>query len=200
MADEGRGRLPRGRPRSEQVRVAVLNATADLLSESGTDAVTVEAIAERAGVSKTTVYKWWPTRAHVMLESLFSRTRHTTDVLDGQSLADTLTTQLQALIAVFRGTDVGRLFAGIVAAAQSDPEIRAALHDQWLQPRREVGQALLRQAVDSGELDPDTDVAAAVDQLFAPVYHRLLMGHEPLDDALAGTLVRQLLAGLRVRR
>jgi AcrR family transcriptional regulator len=177
-----------------------LEAATELLTSGGLEAVTMEAIAARASVSRTTLYKWWPTRAHVMLESLFSRTQETTAVLVDRPLAEVLTAQIQSLVEAFRDSDAGPLFADIVAAAQSDPDIRAALDEQWFQPRRAVGVGLIRDAVSRGELDPRTDSAVAVDQLFAPVYHRLLMRHEPLDDALAATAVRQLLRGLLLRQ
>jgi AcrR family transcriptional regulator len=192
-------RAPRGRPRSERARTAVLEAAADLLIAGGIDAVTMEAIAARAQVSKATVYKWWPSRAHVMLESFFSRTRNTTDVPPNASLAEALTYQVGALARLFRDTATGPLMADLIAAGQADPDIRAALDEQWLRPRRQIAARLLREAVERGELDHGIEVAAAVDQLFAPVYHRLLLGHEPLHDELAATLVRQLLAGLRSR-
>jgi AcrR family transcriptional regulator len=187
----------RGRPRSERVRSAVLAAAAELLVECGIDAVTVEAIAARAGVSKTTIYRWWPSRGHVMLESFFSSTRDTIAVAEDASLEESLVSQVAALARLFGETRSGPLMGDLVAAAQADAEIRAALEERWLRPRRRVAAGLLHAAVDRGELDPRLDVGAAVDQLFAPVYHRLLFGHEPLHAALAETLVRQLLAGLR---
>jgi AcrR family transcriptional regulator len=196
---EAAGGAPRGRPRSERARAAVLEAAAELLVTGGIDAVTMEAIAARAQVSKATVYKWWPSRAHVMLESFFSRTTHTIAVDPALPLAEQLTRQLGSLVALFRDTESGPLMADLVAAAQADPDIRAALDERWLRPRRQVCTRLLAEAVARGELDAGTDLATAADQLFAPVYHRLLLGHEPLSDALAGALVRQLLAGLRPR-
>jgi len=197
---EAAGGAPRGRPRSERARAAVLDAAAELLVADGMDAVTMEAIAARAQVSKATVYKWWPSPAHVVLESFFSRTTHTIAVDPALPLAEQLTAQLASLAALFRDTDSGPLMADLVAAAQADPEIRAALDEHWLRPRRLVGARLVAVAVARGELDAGTDLAVAVDQLFAPVYHRLLLGHEPLHDALAATLVRQLLAGLSARK
>lgn len=199
MGEPAAERPGRGRPRSEKVRAAVLEAAADLLVEGGVDSVTMEAIAARAQVSKATLYKWWPSRAHVMLESFFSRNRHTIAVDEGASLAEVLISQLASLTVAFRDTESGPLMADLVAAAQADGDIRDALDTQWLRPRREVSAGLLRAAVERGELDPRTDVATAVDQLFAPVYYRLLMGHEPLHDELGATLVRQLLGGLRAR-
>jgi len=192
-------RVGRGRPRSERARAAVLAAATDLLVSGGLDAVTMEAIAARAGVSKTTIYKWWPSPAHVILESFFNRARHTIAVVENASLQEVLTSQVGLLIRLFRDSDAGRLMADLMAAGQADPDIRAALETQWLRPRRQVAAGLLRAGMERGELDPGTDVGAAVDQIFAPVYYRLLLGHEPLDDALAATVVGQVLDGLRVR-
>jgi AcrR family transcriptional regulator len=187
----------RGRPRSERARSAILEAAAELLVGGGFEATTMEAIATRAGVSKATIYKWWPSKAHVMLESFFHRAAHTMAVEEGASLHDVLVSQLASLTVLFRDTESGPLMADLVAAAQADTDIRAALDEQFLRPRRQASARLLREAIARGELTADTDIAVAVDQLFAPVYYRLLMGHEPLDDTLAGSLVRQLLDGLR---
>ncbi|HEX3791878.1 MAG TPA: TetR/AcrR family transcriptional regulator [Pseudonocardiaceae bacterium] len=187
----------RGRPRSERVRLAVLDAAADLLIEGGMAAATIEGIAARAGVSKATIYKWWPSRGHLALDSFFTRTMDTIVVNPEDSLAASLTAQLDALCVLFRDTPSGRLMRELAAAAQGDPEVRTALEENWLRPRRTVGAGLLTDAVRRGELRADVDVDAAVDQLFAPVYHRLLFGYAPLRDGLAGVLVAQLLSGLR---
>jgi hypothetical protein len=104
-----------------------------------------------------------------------------------------------ALIRLFRDSDAGPLMADLMAASQADPDIRAALEEQWLRPRRQVTAGLLRTGIERGELDPGADIEAAVDQLYAPVYYRLLLGHEPLHDALAAALVGQLLDGLLIR-
>ena len=189
----------RGRPRSERARAAVLAAATDLLVSGQIDAVTMEAIAARSGVSKSTIYKWWPSRAHVILESFFNRARYTMAVDEHASLQEVLTSQVLALIRLFRDSDAGPLMADLMAASQADPDIRAALEEQWLRPRRQVTAGLLRTGIERGELDPGADIEAAVDQLYAPVYYRLLLGHEPLHDALAAALVGQLLDGLLIR-
>jgi AcrR family transcriptional regulator len=198
-AIEGRQGQGRGRPRSERARAAVLAAATDLLVSGRIDAVTMEAIAARSGVSKSTIYKWWPSRAHVILESFFNRARHTMAVDADASLQEVLTSQVLSLIRLFRDSDAGPLMADLMAASQADPDIRAALEEQWLRPRRQVSAGLLRAGIERGELHQGIDIEAAVDQLYAPVYYRLLLGHEPLPDALAAALVGQVLDGLRIR-
>jgi AcrR family transcriptional regulator len=169
MKEAIEGRQGRGRPRSERARAAVLGAATDLLVSGQIDAVTMDAIAARSGVSKSTIYKWWPSRAHVILESFFNRARYTMAVDESASPREVLTSQVLSLIRLFRDSDAGPLMADLMAASQADPDIRAALEEQWLRPRRQVSAGLLRAGIERGELDSGTDIEAAVDQLYAPV-------------------------------
>jgi len=181
------------------VRLAVLDAAAELLVEGGMSAATIEGIAARAGVSKVTIYKWWPTSGHVALDSFFTRTRDTIAVDPDATLQASLIAQLDALCALFRDTASGPLMREVVAVAQADPDVREALEQRWLRPRRAVAMGLLAEAAERGELRAGIDVEAVTDQLFAPVYYRLLLGHAPLREGLATTLVGQLLSGLLPR-
>jgi AcrR family transcriptional regulator len=188
----------RGRPRSEKTRTAIVCAARDLLAEGGMQAATIEAIAARAGSSKATIYKWWPSRAAVLLEGLFDLTRESIEVDEDVALEDALRSQLAATLAIFREGATGPLLRTLAGEAVSDPAVATALRDQWIAPRRVVCIGILRAAVARGELREDTDLEAASDQLFGPLYHRLVFGHAPLDDELPGVLVEQLLRGLRV--
>jgi AcrR family transcriptional regulator len=174
----------------------VLDAAADLLIEGGMAAATMEAIAARAGVSKATIYKWWPSRGHVALDSFFTRTKASMQTEPGATLTETLIAQVSALAGLLRDPATASLMRETVAVAQTDPDIRSALDTQWLRPRRAAVERVLREAAERGEIRSDVDVAVAMDQLFAPLYYRLLFRHEPLDDRLAETLVRQMLSGL----
>ena len=187
-----------GRPRSERARLAVLEAAADLLIEGGLPAATIEAVAARAGVSKVTIYKWWPTRGSVAIDAYFHRFKETIEFADSGDLAADLTAQIALLVEAFRG-QAGVVMAELIGLAQSDPVLAATLRQRWLEPRRAASAAVLRRAVERGQIRPDTDIAALLDQLYAPLYYRLTMGHEPLDRALAPTLVRTVLEGVRPR-
>ena len=164
--------------------------------EGGMAATTMEAIAARAGVSKATIYKWWPSRGAVALEGFLNQVRDTVDVPDGAPFAEAMRIQLRALVAVFRDTSAGPLMRALVAQAMAEPDIAEALREHWLGPRRAVAISALHDGIASGELNPDTDVAAAADQLFGPIYHRLFFGHDPLDDRLGDALVDQLMRGI----
>ena len=186
----------RGRPRSERARTAILEAAGELMLAGGLRAATVDGIAARAGVSKATVYRWWPSRGAVALDWFLHQVEDTIQVPEGASTHDALVHQLRALVGLLRDTPSGPLLRALTAQAESDPEVAAALRDQWLAPRRAATVAIIERAVADGELRADADISVALDQLFAPVYQRLHYGHEPLTDDLPELLVTQLMRGL----
>ncbi len=186
----------RGRPRSEPVRLAVLEAAADLLLEGGLAAATIEGIAARARVSKVTIYRWWPSRGSVAIDAYFHRFRHTIDVADSGDVDLDLTAQLERLIGAFDGRP-GVVMAELIGQAQSDPALAETLRTRWLEPRRAAAIAVLERAVGRGQVRADADLTVLMDQLYAPIYYRLIMGHQPLDRQLAGILVADLLDGVR---
>jgi AcrR family transcriptional regulator len=187
----------RGRPRSTQARAAILAAAGELMLEGGMAAASMEAIAHRAGVSKATIYRWWPSRGAVALEGFLEQTRDTIEIPEGLSTHDALRFQVGALIELLQDPACGPLMRGLIGQAQSDAEIARALRERWLAPRRAVAAEVVRSGIERGEIGPDIDVAVVVDQVFAPVYHRLVFGHDRLDDGFADRLVGQLMAGLR---
>jgi AcrR family transcriptional regulator len=190
----GRGR---GRPRSEKARLAILAAAGELMLEGGVNAASIEAIAERAGCSKATIYKWWPSRGAVALDGFLAQAQDTIAVPEGLSTREGLRFQVTALVRLFRDSPSGPLMRALVSQAECDPEIARAIRERWLAPRRSVAVGIIRDGIANGEIRPDVDVAVVSDQLFAPIYHRLIFGHEPLDDQLAARLVDQTMAGLR---
>jgi AcrR family transcriptional regulator len=189
-------RRPRGRPRSEKARQAILAAAGDLMLSGGLPAATMDAIAARAGVSKATVYKWWPSRGAVALDGFLDRVAGTLAIPEGLPAAAALTWQIDALIQIFRDTTAGPLMRALVAVAQTDPDIAGALRDQWLAPRRARALETVRAGVQRGEIRAGLDLEAIMDQLFGPVYHRLFFGHAPLAEDLAATMVSNLMTGI----
>ncbi len=190
----------RGRPRSERARLAILAAAGELMLEGGVNAASMEAIAERAGVSKATIYKWWPSRGAVALDGFLAQAHDTIAVPEGLSTRDALHFQVLALIRLFRDTPSGPLMRALASQAECDPEIARAVRERWLAPRRAVPMEIMRIGMARGELRPGLDTAVVADQLFAPIYHRLIFGHEPLEDDLADRLVDQVMVGIAPNR
>ena len=193
------GRPGRGRPRSERAREAVLAAATDLLVSGQIDAVTMEAIAARAGVSKSTIYKWWPSRAHVILESFFNRARYTMAIDTSASLQEVLTSQVLSLLRLFRDSDAGPLMADLMAASQADPDIRAALEEHWLRPRRQVSASLRGRGSSEASWIPGPRSAPRSTRSSPPCTTGCCSATSRWTTRSRPALVRQLLDGLRIR-
>jgi AcrR family transcriptional regulator len=185
--------------RTERVRDKVLAAAGELALEGGLAAATMEAIAARAGVSKRTLYKYWPSRGAVVLEGFMRSAATSWSLPENGTVAESLEALVVAAVDLFTKTSAGPLMRSLVADAQSQDEIALAIRDQWLRPRRAVAADLIRKAIGDGEFRADLDVEVVLDLLFAPVYYRLLLGHETLDAQFAVMSVRHLVAGLSSR-
>jgi AcrR family transcriptional regulator len=188
----GRGRRP-----SAEVRAEVLEAAGRLLLQEGMTALTFERVAAESGASRTTLHKWWSSRGALALEAYFETVRGTLAFPDSGDIGADLTEQLRAFVHLVTGTSAGRVLAELIGAAQTDPELAAAYRELYSAPRRALAVEALERARDRGQLRPDTDPEAVVDQLWGACYHRLLIPDQPLDETFTDTLVRQLLRGLR---
>ena len=187
----------RGRPRSEKARLAVLGAAAELLLERGLPAVSMDAVAERAGVSKATIYRWWRTKETLALDALYNEwaaaqppTRST------GSLRGDLMALLRPWVRLASSRPYGRVIAALVTEAQRDPEFAAIYRSRFVEPRREQARAVFRHAIERGEIPADTKVEVALDLLYGPLYHRLLHGHAPLNDCFVRDVVDTALDGI----
>ena len=190
----------RGRPRSAAVRDKVVRAAADLALDGGPGAATVEAIAKRAEVSRTTIYKWWTSASAIVLEGLLDSVRESIERPPGSSTVQALEHHVSALFGLLADPAVGPLLRNVIAASAADPAIEHALREQWITPRRAAVAMTLREAVEAGELPADTDVEVAVDALVSPPYYRLIFGMAPLGEAGVTALVNTVWSGCRVTR
>jgi AcrR family transcriptional regulator len=187
----------RGRPRSEKAHAAILTAAADLLLTRGLGAVSMDVVAERAGVSKATIYRWWPSKEMLALEALY----HEWDTArpsprDAGSLRADLLALLRPWIRRVRARPYGRVIASLIAEAQTDPAFAEQYLARFVEPRREPARALFRRAIERGEIPAGSDVEVVLDLIYGPIYHRLLHGHAALTDHFVQAVVDSALAGL----
>lgn len=172
-----------GRPRDAEADAAILDAAVSVLAEHGSAGFTVDAVAARAGCGKATIYRRWPSRASLLLDTAHQMGLEPTPV-DTGSLRSDLVELLTELARKMRETEAGRIVPSVVAEAAVNPEMREVLtawiHDRRLRPREVVGRAIER-----GELPADTEVELLVDLLGGSVIYRELIAGQPTfrDDA-----------------
>ena len=193
---------PRGRPRSEKARTAILAAAIDLLLEQGLHAMSMDDVAQRAGVSKATIYRWWPSKELLALDAL--ATAWATPTPDAQrntgSLRGDLLAGLRAWMRQLKQKPYGRVIAGLVAEAQTDPDFAKLYREHFVQPRRANTRQLLLRAIDRGEIPADTNLDVTLDLIYGPIYHRLLHGHAPLTDRFAQQVIDTVITGITPNR
>jgi AcrR family transcriptional regulator len=187
-----------GRIRSEDAHDAVLAAAIELVEELGYQAVTIERIANRADVAKSTIYRWWKSKAPLVMDAYRTAVEQRMPEPDTGSLAGDLTAFATALYGVTAHPLRVRTLRGLMAEAQLDPAFAESFRE-WVESRRAVVLALLTRGMQRGELPPAADLDAATDQLFGLFWYRLLVGHQPLEPAQAAGHIDQLLHGLRTQ-
>jgi AcrR family transcriptional regulator len=194
------GAPQRGRPRSEKARAAVLDAAAELLLDRGLAAVSMDAVADRAGASKATIYRWWPTKESLALDALYTKWAAAgPQPQDTGSLRGDLLSLLRPWARLAGSRPYGRVIAALLTEVQTDPAFAAEYRQRVVEPRRDQARAVIRRAVERGEIPAGTPVEVVLDLLYGPLYHRLLHGHADLDDQFVSDVLDAVLDGIRPR-
>jgi AcrR family transcriptional regulator len=186
----------RGRPRSEKARHAILEAAAKLLLLRGLGAVSMDAVAETAGVSKATIYRWWPSKEMLALDALLDWAGASAPARDTGALREDLLALVRPWVREIRRQPFGRVIAALITEAQSDPQFAEAYRTRFVEPRREAMRAAFARAAERGEVPANLEVEVAVDLIYGPLYHRLLHGHAPLSARFGQAVVDMALAGI----
>jgi AcrR family transcriptional regulator len=187
----------RGRPRSEKARKAILDAAAELLLARGLSAVSMDTVAERAGVSKATIYRWWPTKETLALDALYTNWATAGPApRDTGTLRGDLLSLLRPWARLAGQQPYARVIAALLSEAQTDPDFAAEYRRRVVEPRRELAKAVFLRAAERGEIPADTKTDVALDLVYGPLYHRLLQGHAKLTDRFVRDVVDMVLTGL----
>jgi AcrR family transcriptional regulator len=174
----------------------VLRAVGQILMSEGTADLTFERVAREAGVSKTTLYKWWPSRGALALDGYFHAVKATLAFDDTGDIRADILNQLRAFGLVMTGTIGGRVLLELIGQAQTDSDLSAALRVHYSSERRRLAGERLRAAQEAGQIRPDLDVQVMIDQLWGAVYNRLLVPDLPVDEAFLSALVTNLMDGV----
>jgi AcrR family transcriptional regulator len=189
--DSVKGRAPHRR--NEQARLAVLHAADDLLVERGFAGVTIEGIAARAGVAKQTIYRWWPSKVDVLLDTLIDDAQSRLATPRTGSATEDARRYLRNLATFITEDPAGKVLLALIGEAQHDQDVAKTFHARYLDRRREQERAMLARGVTSGELSPDLDLDWALDALCGPVFYRALVTGGPISRAFTDKLVEEIL-------
>ncbi len=189
-----------GRPRSQAAGAhdAIMDAVYVLLQERSVRELSMEAVAKRAGVGKPTLYKWWPTKAALVFAMFHERLARQPEILSAATVEEFMRHRVRHLIAEFHDL-FGKVIAELIAEGQSDPKVLQELYDQHIGVRRAHAVVEIEKAKRSGEFSAGTNAELLVDQIFGPIYYRMLMRITPLDEAFGDALLDQALGGVRDR-
>jgi AcrR family transcriptional regulator len=180
--------------RSEEARLAVLEAADDLLVEKGFARLTVEGIAQRAGVAKQTIYRWWPSKTDILLEAFVTDAAEELTPPDTGDLTRDLVVHLAAIGRFLTASDAGAVFRALAAQGQHDPRLAARLREEHLTHQRIRDRQPLERALQRGELPADADLDMLVDRLVGPLYYRALVTGQDITEAFVVQLIRATLA------
>src|SRR5579872_1468841 len=189
---------PKGMPPSEMAasHAAIMDAVYALLQKKSVRDLTIEEIAKRAKVGKPTLYKWWPSKATLVLAMLTERMAHNLEKPTTLTAEESLKFRVRSLIDAFNGP-FGKIVAGLIAEGQSEEAIRQAFFDRWVSPRRTATIADLQRGKNAGELRSDTEPDLLNDAIFGAIYYRFLLGSAPFMRRFGEELVEQVIRAHR---
>jgi TetR/AcrR family transcriptional regulator of autoinduction and epiphytic fitness len=178
-------------PRVERSRRVILEAVLDELGKVGYGTLTIEGVAARAGVGKSTIYRHWPGKLE-LVEDAFRTLKASVVVPEGGTLRERVIAILEQVAGLLRESTYSACMPALIDAAERDPRVRA-FHARFSAERRAVLVGILRDAVESGELPPTADPELLADALVGPILVRRLMLTEPVGPEIAAALVDQIL-------
>jgi AcrR family transcriptional regulator len=188
-----------GRPRDPRLDAAIVDATLQLLSEGGYNALTMEAVATLAGVGKATLYRRWSGKEQLVVDAVATLSE-TPEVVEGASVRDELVARLEAVRRKSDSSLAGKIFPRLVSAGADNPELLRSYRAQVLAPRRAAFVSALRRGVEQGLVRPDVDLDHAVDLLIGPMaYRNLIRTEPPPGPELAARIVDDVLVALGPR-
>jgi AcrR family transcriptional regulator len=187
----GGPRVP-GRKRSEESRQAILSAAMELVAEVGFGGLTIEGIAARAGTGKQTLYRWWPSKADVLLDALATQADLHIPIPDEGSYGADLLAFLTATFRLGRDQRVVPVLRVLMAQAQIDDDFGERFRTTFLQRRREALGVLVERARLRGDLPESPSPDLVTDMVFGVIWYRVLAGHRPLDERLPAELTAAL--------
>jgi AcrR family transcriptional regulator len=184
----------RGRPPSASAAAhdRILDAVFELTQSTSVRDLQILDVCRKAGVSKPTIYKWWPTKAAMVMEMFEERMVSRLPVIQNRSAAQLIRVAVPGLIRLFNGP-FGKIAAEMIAEGQSEPAVLREFRNRYILKRRAVAVKGFQDASASGEFKHSVEPELLSDLIFGPIYYRLLVKHQPLDQKFGKALVDYVL-------
>jgi AcrR family transcriptional regulator len=183
-----------GRPRSSHTEKAILKAAGEIVLASGLDEMTIEGVAERAGVGKASIYRRWPSKGALAFDAVLDGILATQPTPDTGTLEGDLVRVAENWVRLSNVRRGGRTVAHFIAEVQSDPGLAVAWRERFVDPIRNARRPIIERAITRGEIPAGSDPELIMDLLFGPLYHRYLNRHLPLNQSFARGVARMVAA------
>ncbi len=179
----------RGRPRSELSRRAIIEATISILEAEGYERLKIIDVARVAGVGKQTIYRWWRSKAELVIEAVLEETAKHISVPDTGSIRKDLRQLVSASCHRLKNTSSGTIIVGLLMAARKDDATLKIFREQFIEARRDVIRKIFKRYQNSQEMKAEINIELIMDLIFGAIWYRLLMEHAPLDEQFANELI-----------
>lgn len=175
----------------QRTSMRVQDAAWEIFAERGLLGVTMEEIAARAGVAKTTVYRWWPNKSAVLMDALKEKLVPHVSFPDTGDARQDVQAQIEGIIDLFR-SDTGRAYFALIAESVHDAEVASALRARYVTGQRQAAIDRLTKGVAQGQVAQGADLEVLVESLYGALYYRVLVSHTPIDRRYAHRLIDQI--------
>ena len=177
-----------GRPRSEQARQSITDATNKLLLHMSVRDISIEAIAKKAGVGKTTIYRWWPNKVAIILEAISGPMNVLPAPVSGDNARDLMVRQIERFGRLSRGRG-GKVIAEVFAEAQGNADTLALFYEHFMLQHEEILANIIEQGKQGGEFRADLDTGMAVDMIYGAIFYRLMSNTAQMEQGFIDQLV-----------
>ena len=189
-----------GRPRNDAAvsHARIMDAVYALLEKRSVRDLTMEAVARSAGVGKPTLYKWWPSKAALVMAMFHERLASKLEVVATATAEQAIRAKVRHLVKEFNGL-FGKVMGDLIAEGQSDPAVLQEMHERHISQRRASTIADVERGIRAGEFAAGTNCELLVDAIFGPIYYRLVLRF-PLTEQYGEDLVALVLLGVKIRK
>ena len=187
------------RPRGADATSSILSAALEFGEEVGFDALTIEGIADRTGVAKTTIYRRWPNVWALVMDAFLCEVMRTAPIRERATARESFAASMKLLARAYRGQQ-GKIMQPLLGRAQVDERLREAVKTRWVEPRRQIAREIVRRGIANGELRPGLDPDVVLDALYGSIYHRLLVPYNDaaISDSYIDAVIDTVFGGLEL--